>query len=468
MATNGNHADATMSTPSHPGHARVGIVGGGFMGMALAHRLVSRGALVTIFERDRQLGGLATYHDYGPFYWDRFYHCVLPSDRHLIRFLADAGLGDRLRWQRTLTGFYVDDRLHSVSTSLEFLRFPLVDPLGKLRLALLLLHCARRQEWRSLEEIPVETWLIRTCGRRTYEKLWRPLLLAKLGENYHRVSAVFIWAYIKRLFSARHSSAKREQLGYISGGYKGVFDRLAATIQSAGGKIRTGVAVQRILPRPEGGLWIETSAGREPFDRVVFTSPVDALHLVAAPELVSIAPGEGQVEYLGVACAVVVSRRPLVPYYVVNIADGRIPFTGLIGMSNLVSPADELAGYHLTYLPRYVLSTDPLLRQDEDDLRRMFMDGLRKMLPGVPPDSLLSVHINRAFKVQPLQVLNYSRLVPQVTTRHPDFFVLNTAQFVNATLNNNEVARAVDDFVAEFGDRLATTARHPLAPVALA
>jgi protoporphyrinogen oxidase len=142
-----------------------------------------------------------------------------------------------------------------------------------------------------------------------------------------------------------------------------------------------------------------------------------------------------------------------VPYYIVNIADARIPFTGVIGMSNLVSPR-ELAGYHLTYLPKYVLSDDPFLRRTDDDLRRVFGEGLRVMFPDLDAAEVQSLHVNRAFKVQPLQVLDYSTLVPRVTTRHEDFFVLNTAQFVNATLNNNEVARAVDEFLADYGDRL--------------
>jgi hypothetical protein len=34
-----------------------------------------------------------------------------------------------------------------------------------------------------------------------------------------------------------------------------------------------------------------------------------------------------------------------------------------------------------------------------------------------------------------------------VRTRHKDFFVLNTSQFVNNTLNNNEVIRSVDEFL---------------------
>ena len=44
-----------------------------------------------------------------------------------------------------------------------------------------------------------------------------------------------------------------------------------------------------------------------------------------------------------------------------------IPFTGVIGVSNVVSRANT-AGRHLTYLPKYVLSTDPLLQEPDDRL----------------------------------------------------------------------------------------------------
>lgn len=432
---------------------KIGIIGGGFMGMTLAYRLAERGHAVTVFERDTQLGGLATYHDYGAFSWDRFYHCILPSDSHLIGLLKDLGLADDLRWRRTLTGFYVDERLHSISSGLEFLRFPLVSLWGKLRLALTLLYCSRLQDWRGLEQITVEEWLIKRCGRATYEKLWKPLLLAKLGENYRRVSAVFIWSYIKRIFMARDASVKKEHLGYVSGGYKAVFARLEALVRLHGGGIRTGVTVKRVSAGVDGGLVVDVEDEALHFDKVVFTSPVNVLQAVASTDLVGVAGGSAAVEYLGVVCGVLVTRRPVVPYYVVNIADGRIPFTGVIGMSNLVA-TDETAGCHLTYLPKYVLSTDPFLRLPDDEVRRVFAEGLRVMFPDLPADDVHALHINRAFKVQPLQVLDYSSLVPRVTTRHPDFFVLNTAQFVNATLNNNEVARAVHEFVGDYQDRL--------------
>jgi len=177
---------------------KVAIIGGGLTGLALAERLRKPGRSLKVFERSSRIGGLATWHDYGQFSWDRFYHVILPSDRHLIGFIRDIGLGNALRWKRTLTGFYVDREFHSMSSGLDFLRFPPVSPIGKLRLAFTILYCAQLRDWRPLEQIPVDEWLRRMCGQQTYDKIWRPLLLAKLGEHYHRVSAVFIWSYIKR------------------------------------------------------------------------------------------------------------------------------------------------------------------------------------------------------------------------------------------------------------------------------
>jgi protoporphyrinogen oxidase len=428
---------------------KIGIIGGGIMGLSLAYRLSQKGHKVTVFESSQQLGGLATYHDFGAFVWDRFYHVILPSDKYLIQFIKDIGLADQLRWRATLTGCYINKKLYSISNTLEFFLFPPLTFIGKLRLAFTLLYGSRINNWQRLEKIPVEDWLLRISGKNAYEKLWKPLLLAKLGENYKRVSAVFIWSYIKRLFSARDSSLHKEQLGYIAGGYKTVFDRLANLIHAASGEIRTGVAVEYIAPHSEKGIWVESNSKKEHFDKVIFTAPVNVLQQVAAKDLVQIAGDGATVEYLGVICMGLITRKALVPYYIVNVADQQIPFTGVLGMSNLVS-RQETAGLHLTYFPKYVHSDDPLLKKSDEELRNLFFQGLRLMFPDLQVENIVSAHINRAMKMQPLQVLNYSQLVPKVLTEHEDFYVLNTSQFINDTLNNNTVVHHVDEFVSQF------------------
>jgi protoporphyrinogen oxidase len=426
----------------------IGIVGGGLMGLALAERLGSSGHRVSVYERAEQPGGLATWHDFGEFTWDRYYHVVLPSDSALIGFIRRIGLGDRLQWRASHTGFYVDRKFHPLTSALDFVRFPLLGPVSKLRLALTILYCSRIDDWRRLERVGVEDFLVRHSGRATFEKMWKPLLLAKLGDNYRRVSAVFIWTYIKRLFSAHDAAARKEQLGYVSGSYRAVFLRLLERIAHAGGAVHTGVEVGSVRPRAGSGIELSAGSVSQVFDKVIFTGPVNVLRSIADGRLVQVPP-QGDIEYLGVVCAAFVTRRPFSPYYILNIADDRIPFTGIIGMSSLVDRG-ETAGLSLTYLPRYVLSDDPLLGRPDDELRSEFLAGFRRMYPDFPESEIVTMHINRAVKVQPLQVIGYSDRVQAPRTLHPDFYVVNSAQFASNTLNNNEVIRSVDAFLEQF------------------
>ena len=94
------------------------------------------------------------------------------------------------------TGFYTDGRLYSMSNALEFLRFPPLGLIGKVRLAATILHASRVTRLEAAREDPGRGLAARWSGNRTFEKIWLPLLRAKLGENYTRTSAAFIWATI--------------------------------------------------------------------------------------------------------------------------------------------------------------------------------------------------------------------------------------------------------------------------------
>ncbi len=434
---------------------KVGVIGGGLMGLALADRLAQVGHELEIFEQGQQLGGLATWQEYDRFTWDKFYHVILPTDEHLVGLIETIGLGEQLRWQKTGTGYFVDQKMHSVSSTQDFLKFEPLSLWSKFRLGLTILYGAMLNDWQSLEKMTVEDWLIRYSGKKTYEKFWRPLLLAKLGESYRRVSAVFIWTYIKRLYSARSSAAKAEHMGYVQGGYKTIFNRLENRLLERNAKIHLGVGVEQITASPQG-MTIQSGGEQLPFDKVVYTGPAGLVSKLAGPDLVEQSVAGDAVEYLGVVCVVVSSREPMTSHYTVNIADEKVPFTGLIGMSNVVD-LEETNGLHLTYLPKYVQSTDAYLDRPDEEIKEEFLDGVRHMLPDYPMEAIEEVRVHRARKVQPLQVLNYSSIAPKVATRSDDFYIVNTAQFVNSTLNNNEVAGLVNRFLDDHaGDFQAT------------
>ena len=50
------------------------------------------------------------------------------------RLLAEVGLEEDMQWNETKTGFYTDGKLYSMSNTWEFLRFPPLRLIDKLRL----------------------------------------------------------------------------------------------------------------------------------------------------------------------------------------------------------------------------------------------------------------------------------------------------------------------------------------------
>lgn len=452
------------------------VVGGGLLGMTLALRLAQRGQRVTLLEAEDHLGGLADAWEVGGVTWDRHYHVTLLSDQFLRGLLQELGLETHLKWVETRTGFFIDQQLYSLSSSWEFLRFPPLGLFGKLRLGWTIFHASRVRNWRPLEAELVESWLRRHSGHETFERIWLPLLRAKLGDNYRQTSAAFIWATIARLYAARRTGLKKEMFGYVSGGYRTTLARLEQRLRELGVRIVLNARLQRVATESEGISDAPTSSSVAPrpghlgdanlgearlrvlasvsghlseaidevFDRVVLTVP-GSIAAGACPQL---ADDERQllrrIQYQGIICASLLLRRPLSPYYVTNVADDRVPFTGVIEMTSLVD-RNELQGHHLVYLPWYLPQDAPAWQLSDADIESRFWNGLRIIHPNLQPSDRVALRISRVRNVMPIPTLHYSRHVPDTVTSIPGLFVVNSSQIVNGTLNVNETVRLAEE-----------------------
>jgi protoporphyrinogen oxidase len=412
------------------------ILGGGITGLTSAFYLLRAGARVTLFEAQPQPGGLATYFNFGAFWWDRFYHCILTSDGPLLQLIDDLGLTSKLRWTPTKVGFFADEKLYSMSSSLDFLRFR---PLGlwqKARLAAGILYACRIKDGRTLEGELATEWLTRVFGEKNYQKMWGPLLKCKLGGCREQASAAFIWATITRLYSTREkNSSQQERLGYVQGGYRTVFNRLVEEIESMGGCILTDAPVRHISS--EGGkVELEVNGGKQRFDRVIATIPSRPLAAIT-PELQDDYVRKlNAVIYLGIVCVVLVLKRRLSPFYVTNLANEDVPFTGIIEMTNLIS-GEETEGRHLVYLPKYTSPGDPLFEASDDEIWTEFRKHLLRVIPDFKDSDVEKRFTFRERFVQPVPTLHYSEIVPEMETGVEGLILANTTQIINSTLNNN-------------------------------
>lgn len=412
--------------------------------MYLAHRLAQRGYDVSLYEASPEIGGLARPCSLGDITWDRYYHVILLSDIHVRSLLRELGVENQLNWVETRTGFYTDGRLHSMSNTLEFLRFPPLGLVDKLRLAGTIFLASRIRDWKSLERISVSDWLKRWSGGATFKKIWLPLLKAKLGEHYQSTSAAFIWATIARMYAARRTGLKKEMFGYVTGGYGTIIERFEKTLRAEGVRVETIHSARAIAGNPDGRIRVAFHNGiEESFDRVIVTVPLPVSAQICHDLERNEKKALSSIQYIGIICASVLLKKPLAGYYVTNITEPWAPFTAVIEMSALVDPK-HLNGYALVYLPKYISTEDVLFEKSDDALEELFTTALLRMYPHLDRSDIVSFQVNRDRHVFAVPTLNYSGRAPRVTTSVPGLYIVNSAQIVNGTLNVNETIQLAD------------------------
>lgn len=413
------------------------VIGGGMCGMTIALRLAEAGHAVTLYEAADRLGGLADAWELDGITWDRHYHVTLLSDAFNRKLLGDLGLSEELQWRTTRTGYFSGDRLVSMSNALEYLRLPGLGPISKMRLAWTILHASRLRKVDHLDRLPVENWLRRLSGEKVLDRLWRPLLRAKLGDRYPECSASFLWATIQRLYAARNSGLKTEMFGYVRGGYATTVSAFRSRLEALGVALKTGTRVEDV--RPAGEQWCVAVEGEEDalFERVVTTTTPRRTARICSGLSAEERQGLEGVEYQGLVCASLLLREPLADYYLTYLMEQDLPFTAVVEMSSFVDPS-QLDGKHLVYLPLYLSAEDPRFRASEEDLRRSFLEGLHRIYPHFQEDHVEAFRVSRVAEVFPLPVLGLAQRIPPANGHLPGLSMLHATQIQHGTLNVNE------------------------------
>lgn len=413
------------------------IVGGGLMGIRIAMRLAKHGQKVTLFESSSELGGLASSWEFGGIRWDRHYHVISLTDTRLLAFLDELELDQDIDWVETRTGFFTGGQLYSMSNSWEFLKFPPLKMIEKLRLGATIFAASKIRNGRKLESIPVEAWLRKWSGNGTFEKIWLPLLRAKLGENYSRVSAAFIWATIQRMYQARRSGVKKEMFGCVDGGYETILQRSKKILQKLGVDIHLKTPIQSIASR-NGQVTVAVAENRKfEFEHAVLTTPATMVPRLCSQLNEQEIEQFNSIEYQGIVCGSVLLKKSLSPFYVTNITDSWVPLTGVIEMTRIVD-SNKFGGKHLVYLPKYVTENDPWMQKSDAEIESRFRETLLKMYSHLLPEDIIAIRISRAGQVMALPVLNYSDRVPPIQLSLPNIFAVNSAQIRQGVLNVNE------------------------------
>lgn len=399
---------------------RIAIIGGGIAGLATAYYLQRSGYTPVILEASKDLGGLGSDFSHEGVPIERFYHVMINSDVHLIELLDELNLTDRMHWQQTGMGFYVNGKLYPFNTPMDLLRFGGLNPFDRIRTGAAALALSKRSNGEDLDQIPVGDFLKRQFGQRAFQQIWEPLLRAKFGDLYSRVPAYWFWSRMRR-----EKNGAPEVKGHIRGGYREITRALETVITQQGGFVRRQSPVQAIR-QDSFGVRVTTHGHSEYFDAVVSTLPLPLLRLIAEGPLEDAVPNPDLV-YQGVVNAVVVAKQPLQPFYWNAVLDSRFPFQGVVETTKVI-PTQWTKGRHILYLMNYCQPDSAPYNKPDEQIKREAGNGLTSLYPNFKAESVEATYVFRAPHVEPVWPLGYLRNRPAVRLRDSHVFQCTTAQ----------------------------------------
>ena len=443
---------------------RIAVVGAGILGTVLAVRLAQSGADVTLLERGPSVGGLADAMDFGGHRIDRFYHVIVPSDERMIALCEELGLGDDLSFAPVGAGFFIDGALHPFNGIGDFLRFAPLSPLARARLGWFVAQCQLRGNHEALEDTPLLAWLTRHCGREVVDRIWRPLLDSRFDRSYDELPATYLWARTNRMRSARQGGGG-EMMGSLKGGHERLVNALADQARALGVDIRLGAAVDGLAVGPGGEVTgVIVDGAEESFDLTIPTVQPPALAHLLPSALQGLLAAYPQ-RYLGVVCLVMKVRRPLLPYYCVNICDPT-PITTVVEASYVVG-TDHTDGLRILYVPKYCEASAPDFTEDDLSIYRRFSAMLGRMAPSFTPDDVVDWTVQRARVVEPVHARGHAPRVAPLWPGVPGLALASASQIYPRLLNGESVVRMAEQAAAEIVARMAAGPPAVADPAAL-
>lgn len=333
---------------SHTGaEQRVVVVGAGIAGLAAAHRLLGRGARVTVLEASERVGGKLLPGEIAGARVDLGAESMLARRPEAVALAREVGLTDRLRPPATATAsLWTRDALRpmpkghvmGVPGTAAALAGVLSDE-GLARIG----QDAELPRTEVGDDVAVGAYVAARLGREVVDRLVEPLLGGVYAGDAYRIS---MRSAVPQLFQAArtHTSltegvreiqaraATAQQTGPVFMGIEGGVGTLplavAESVRARGGEIRTGTPVTELRREPAGGWRIVTGERELRADAVVVAVPAPAAARLLRAEAPGAAAELAGVEYVSMALITLAYRRaetglPAGSGFLVPPVDGR-------------------------------------------------------------------------------------------------------------------------------------------------
>jgi len=386
---------------------RICVVGAGFTGLSAALYLSQKKHKITVFEKEKILGGLAAGFKLPG--WqasiERHYHHWFTNDSFALDLIKNLGLSKDLLIPSPLTSIYYKGNSYSFNSPLNVLAFPHLSIIERLKCGAVLayLKILPASLAVNLEKYTAYEWLKKYFGKKTFQVLWQPLLDGKFGKYSKRVNMAWFWARIKK---------RTPRLAYLKGGYQKLMEGAAEKIKKNGGEIYLNAPFDKKKANS--------------FDKVIFTGPSFIFTKIFEGLPANYKKNLLSIPHLHALNMLLITKEKLLTEsYWLNINDRKFPFLAVVAHTNFVEQK-YYGGKHLTWIGNYLPPGHPYLNMSKEELFKLFKPYLLKINPGFNFDiGNLDFELFYGPFAQPVVEKNYSKIKPRFDTPIKNVYLAN-------------------------------------------
>lgn len=359
--------------------------------------------------------------------------------------MDELGIGDQTVWVSTSMGYFIDGKHYKWGDPVSLLTFPLMSLMEKIRYGLSALYQTKRKTFDSIEQMTAREWIIRDCGERVYNLMWRRLLELKFYEYTDHISASWIATRVKRIGRSR-KSIFQEKLGYIAGGSQTLINSLMAEIAAMGGTVHLSTAVIKVEVDDGRVTGVTTANGTTAHDQVISTVPTPYVSRMI-PDLSQHERAKlDAVENIGCICVILKLRKRVTPHFWLNVMDERMDIPGIIEFSNLRDLPE-----HIVYVPYYMPVTHPKWQQDDATFVHDGLSYLQIINPDLTENDLIDSTVSRLLHAQPVCTPDFLKKLPPIQTSIRGLQVADTCYYYPEDRGISESVRIARCMVQTIG-----------------
>ena len=243
-------------------------------------------------------------------------------------------------------------------------------------------------DFSSFETITAKEWIIKYSGQEAWQKIWEPLIKSKFDTDSKNISGTWIWNKLKLRGTSRGKNLNKEMLGFLDGAFIVLAEKMVQKLIKSGGNVLLDNEVLAINKNESGLFDVITRNNKASYDKVLFTcSPnilSEVLQVPSGTESFKLCYTRfketlNNIKYKSNICLVLELSQSLSPYYWITVAQEGLPFVLIIEHTNLTGLRDYNS--HVVYLSRYLDKSDNLYPASDEEIIRVFINGLKKVFP---------------------------------------------------------------------------------------